>query len=144
MESKLAFFIPEISSHGSDNEFGPGFYTADNLCYALEYVRIGGAIMVFKDPYLHSTEVWEPDLQSWNAWVARWKHLPLEIAQQPIPAEYGSADFIKGAISSRGQDVQACRGVPTPSENIQLAACSFKGCKALSESPELIIFVERA
>jgi hypothetical protein len=67
--------------------------------------------------------------------------LPLEIAQQPIPVEYGSADFIKGAISS---SAQAGRRVPTQSEDIQLLACSYKGYKALSESLELIIFVERA
>ncbi|KAJ5470583.1 hypothetical protein N7530_007940 [Penicillium desertorum] len=126
LESNLAFFIPERSSHGSDNEFGPGFYTADTLHFALAYIRTGGAIMVFKDPDMHSTE-----------------HLPLEIAQQPIPVQYASADFIKGAISS---SAQAGRRVPVPtqSEDIQLVACSYKGCKALSESLELIIFVERA
>ncbi|CAG8895747.1 unnamed protein product [Penicillium egyptiacum] len=144
LESILAFFIPERSSQNAENEFGPGFYTADTLCYALEYARIGGAIMVFKDPDLLHTKLWEPDSQSWSAWVARWKHLPLEIARQPIPAEYGTADFMKGAISSRGQNVQAGRGVPAPSENVQLVACSYKGCKALSDSLDMIIFIERA
>ncbi|KAJ5271647.1 hypothetical protein N7524_004916 [Penicillium chrysogenum] len=141
LESTLACFFPERSSQNAENEFGPGFYTANTLHFALGYIRTGGAIMVFKDPDMHSTNVWEPDLESWNAWVARWKHLPLEIAQQQIPVEYASADFIKGAISS---SAQTGRRVPTQSGDIQLVACSYKGCKALSESLELIIFVERA
>ena len=53
----------ERSSNNADNEFGPGFYTADSLDYALEYVRLGGAIMVFQDPDLHSNAVWEPSLE---------------------------------------------------------------------------------
>lgn len=137
----IACFFPERSSQNAENEFGPGFYTANTLHFALGYIRTGGAIMVSKDPDMHSTNLWEPDLESWNAGVARWKHLPLEIAQQQIPVEYASADFIKGAISS---SAQTGRRVPTQSEDIQLVACSYKGCKALSESLELIIFVERA
>ena len=31
LESILAFWIPERSSNNADNEFGPGFYTADSL-----------------------------------------------------------------------------------------------------------------
>ncbi|KXG45191.1 uncharacterized protein PGRI_041040 [Penicillium griseofulvum] len=142
LESTLALFIPERTSHNSDNELGPGFYTASTLQYALEYVRIGGAVMVFKDPALHSTKVWELDSQPWTAWIARWKHLQLAIAHDPIPGEYRTADFIKGAISSRGRELG--RGVPTPSEVTQLVACSYEGCKALRDSLEMIIFVERA
>lgn len=144
LESTLAFFIPERSSHNSDNEFGPGFYTADSLDYALEYVRIGGGIMVFKDPDLHNTQVWEPDSEAWNAWVAKWKHLPLEIARQPSPAEYDTADFIKGAVSEIGQSVRGGSAVPTQSETNQLVACSYEGCKALSNSLQMIIFVVRS
>ncbi|CAI7603904.1 unnamed protein product [Penicillium viridicatum] len=143
LESILAFWIPERSSNNADNEFGPGFYTADSLDYALEYVRLGGAIMVFQDPDLHSNTVWEPSLEAWNAWVARWMHLPLDIAQEPIPAEYSTADFIKGAISRRKKMAQGGRGVPPQSENNQLVACSYKACKALSDSLELIIFIDR-
>lgn len=142
LESTLAFFIPERNNRNSDNEFGPGFYTADSLAYALEYVRGGGAIMVFRDPDLYRTQLWQPSLQDWNFWVARWLRLPLAIADQLIPRRYRTADFIKGAISA---DQAAVRGrqLPTQSESEQLVAVSYKGCQVLSVSLDMIIFVER-
>lgn len=142
LESALAFFIPERNNRNSDNELGPGFHTADSLAYALEYVRGGGAIMVFRDPDLHSTRLWQPSLQDWNSWVARWLRLPLAIADQPIPSQYRTADFIKGAISADQADIGG-RRLPTQSEGNQLVAVSYRGCQVLSESLDMIIFVER-
>ena len=140
LESTLAFFIPQRHSRNTDNEFGPGFYTTDSLTHAIEYVRLGGAIMVFRDPDLYGTKLWELDPEYWNAWAAKWKHLPLEIAQQPIPAVYSTADFIKGPISG-GQ--QTGRRVPLQSEDDQLVACSYRGLTALSDSLDILIFVTR-
>ncbi|CAI7626829.1 unnamed protein product [Penicillium glandicola] len=129
LESTLAFFIPERNSRNCDSELGPGSYTADRLSHALPYARGGGAIMV-----------WELNTEAWGSCVARWKHLPLEIAREPIPEEYYTADFIKGPIS---EDANGRRSqeLPTPSDEIQLVACSYGGCKALSDSLEMIIFI---
>ncbi|KAJ5836435.1 hypothetical protein N7447_002461 [Penicillium robsamsonii] len=142
LESSLAFFIPQTNSHNIDNEFGPGIYTADHLSHALPFVRGGGAIMVFKDPDKHRTRVWEPDSESWGSLVANWKHLPLEIAQQ-VPEEYYTADFTKELIFNEESNVRSARGVLTPSEEYQLVACSYGGCKALSDSHQMIIFITR-
>ncbi|CDM35838.1 unnamed protein product [Penicillium roqueforti FM164] len=78
--------------------------------------------------------------ESWDAWIAKWKHPPLEIAQQPIPAEYGTADFIKGPISG---EPQIGRGVPPQSEDDQPVACSYRGLKTSSDSLDMLIFVAR-
>ncbi|OQD78441.1 hypothetical protein PENDEC_c001G01312 [Penicillium decumbens] len=136
----LYFFIPEIRRTNFDNEFGPGFYTTDSFKYALRYLSGGGVILVFKDPDVHSTRLWQPSPQDWNAWVARWLHLPLAITEGPAPSQSLTAEFIQGAISGerpRGG------GLPLPGRHQQLVAVSYKGCEVLSRSLEMIIFVER-
>jgi hypothetical protein len=140
LESTLGFFIPERNSSNKDNELGPGFYTTENLEYACEYARNGGGVMVFRDPDLYTTRVWQPNLQEWSSWVARWLTLPLAIANEPVPSQYLTADFIKGAIagSRPGPTV-----LPMQSDDEQLLAVSYRGCEVLSESLDMIIFVER-
>ncbi|KAJ6132531.1 hypothetical protein N7471_007746 [Penicillium samsonianum] len=61
----------------------------------------------------------------------------------PIPAEYDTAYFIKGAIPGEGENVRGRCGVPVPSAENQLVTCKYEGGKALSDSLELIIFVGR-
>lgn len=141
LESTLTFFIPERNSRNVDNEFGPGFYTTDNLEHALEYTRGGGAVMVFKDPDTFTTQLWQPNLQDWNSFVCRWFRLSLTIADQPVPSPYLTADFIKGPISA-DRDTGG-RRPPMQGDDKQLVAVSYKGCEALSHSLHSIIFVER-
>jgi hypothetical protein len=65
LESTLAFFVLAITASNRDNEFGPGTYATDSLEYCLDYVRGGGAIMVFKSPDLRGQTVWQPNLADW-------------------------------------------------------------------------------
>lgn len=142
LRSTLRFFIPEATGSNRDNEFGPGFYTTDTMKASLEYLRGGaGAIMVFKDPDLFRTKVWQPSLDDWTAWVARWLGLPLSIATHEVPMESQSADFIKGPI--RAKRTGESRGsLPQQSEENQLVGVSYQGCQVLSDSLYLIIFVD--
>jgi hypothetical protein len=140
LESTLGFFIPERSKQNHDNEFGPGFYTTDSLEYSCVYAGTAGAIMVFRDPDLHTTQVWHPSLEEWSSWVARWLKLPLATANATVPPQYLTADFVKGAI--RGKSASP-RVLPRQSEDEQLVAVSYHGCEVLSKSLIMIIFVER-
>ena len=82
LKSTLAFFGPNTSGN-SENDFGPGFYTTQSLSHSLAYLRNGvGAIVVFKDPALARSSVWQPNLQEWKAWVSRWLVQPFKIAHQ--------------------------------------------------------------
>ncbi|KAL2696180.1 hypothetical protein AAEP93_002594 [Penicillium crustosum] len=118
-ESTLAFLIPGGSSHNLKMSLVP-------------------------DSTLRILWVWVPKSEAWNAWVAKWKHLPLEIAQQPVLAEYDTADFINGTISEIGQSVRGSNGVPTLSETNQPVACSYGGCRPSFNSLQMIIFVLRS
>jgi len=141
IESTLAFFVLEGSRSSRDNKFGPGFYTTESLQYSLTYLRGGvGAIMVFKDPDLFRCSVWQPSLDDWTAWVAKWILLPLAIASRPAPPQYENADFIKGPI--RGGGTSGRGHLPTQSEENQLVAVSYKGCQVMSDSLCMIIFVD--
>ncbi|CAI7590803.1 unnamed protein product [Penicillium bialowiezense] len=144
LKSTLALFVPQTSGNNSDNEFGPGFYTTKSLGHSLNYLRDGvGAVMVFKDPALTGTSVWQPDLQEWEAWVSRWLARSLEIARQPAPSEYNTADFILGAIGdSQPKRRRVRRQVPVQSDRTQLVAVSCHGCQKLADSLHLVIFVE--
>ncbi|KAJ5661390.1 uncharacterized protein N7477_009006 [Penicillium maclennaniae] len=141
LKSTLAFFVPETNGSNRDNEFGPGFYTTNSLEHSLLYLRGGvGAIMVFKQPNLFHSTVWQPSLSDWTAWIARWTSRPLAIASDPVPKQYDTADFIRGPISAdRGS---RAGNAPTQSEGTQLVAVSFKGCQGLSDSLFMIIFVD--
>lgn len=141
LKSTLSFFIPEASGSNRDNEFGPGFYTTDTMQVNLEYLRGDGAIMVFKDPDLYGAQVWQPSLDDWTAWVARWIGLPLSTASCQVPVQYQSADFIEGPI--RSSQASERRGtLPQQSEINQLVGVSYQGCQILSNSLYLIIFVD--
>lgn len=140
--STLYFLIPQRSTQPEDNEFGPGFYTTDSLQYAVEYAAGGGAIMVFRDPDSNSTQCWQPNLEEWNFWVARWLGLRLAIADQPIPPQVFAADFIQGAISGDRRGRRS-NSIPAQGPHQQLVAISYKGCEALSKCLEMIIFIER-
>lgn len=145
LKSTLALFVPHTSGSNSDNEFGPGFYTTKSLRHSLNYLRGRvGAVMVFKDPALTGTSVWQPDLQEWEAWVSRWLARPLAIARQPAPSEYSTADFILGPISDPQPDRSTLQQVPVQSDTTQLVAVSHQGCQKLADSLHLIIFVEAA
>lgn len=142
LKSTLAFFIPQASGSNRDNEFGPGFYTANSLEHSLLYLRGGvGAIMVFKRPDLSRSTVWQPSLADWTAWVAKWTSLPLAIASHPAPPQYDTADLILGPISADKRGTGGSN-VPTQSEDTQLVAISYKGCQVLSDSLFMIIFVD--
>jgi len=144
LESTLYFFTPERSTHNTDNEFGPGIYTTDKLEYALDYITAGtGAVLVFKDPDLQTTQLWQLHHQQWDAWVARWTRPHLTIANQQLPSEALQADFIQGAISETRGRGRRGNTVPLPGEQQQLVAASYKGCQALAECLDMIIFVER-
>lgn len=139
--STLAFFIPDTNTRNRDNEFGPGFYTTDSFKYALEYLRGGGAVMVFKGPDLHSSRLCQPTPQEWNAWVARWLRKELTATDPRVPLQYFTADFIQGPITERGTNAVP-RTVPRPGVHQQLVAVSYKGCEVLSKCLEMILFVE--
>lgn len=144
LKSTLAFFVPHISGNNRDNEFGPGFYTGKDLRYSLCYLNGGvGAIMVFRNPALRNTSIWEPNLEDWQAWVTIWLSRPLAIANRPVPPAYDRADFILGPIREAESDSgNARRQVPRQSNQIQLVAVSYKGCQTLADALHMIIFVE--
>ena len=54
----MTFFITVIKESDSDNEFGPGIYTADNFDKAGLYAWPSGAIMVFKNSDFQGISVW--------------------------------------------------------------------------------------
>ncbi|PLB52186.1 hypothetical protein P170DRAFT_322936, partial [Aspergillus steynii IBT 23096] len=141
LESTLTFFIPQANESYRDNEFGPGIYVADSLSESLRYATRGaGAIMVFKDPDLHNSNVWRLSDDEWNAWTFRWTS-PNVTANRAAPAEYTTADFVQGALSERYEDLGAARQRPrTQSQDTQLVAVSYKGCQILSDSLHMIIF----
>ncbi|CAG8092065.1 unnamed protein product [Penicillium salamii] len=144
LNSTLAFFIPHTSGNNRDNEFGPGFYTTESLSYSFRYIQGGvGAIMVFKDPALARASVWQPSLPEWEAWVARSLSRPLTIAQQPAPPQYDTADFIQGPIrDTQARPRSTHRQVPVQSNETQLVAVSYAGCKILADSLHFILFVD--
>jgi len=145
LELTLAFFVPVITASNRENEFGPGMYTTDSLEYCLEYLRGGGAIMVFKSPDLREQTVWQPNLADWISLVSKWTKIPLAAAsQETLP--YMSSDFIMGPIRAP-QAGQARRGsanrnlAPRQSDDNQLVATSYRGLQALANSLFMIIFV---
>jgi hypothetical protein len=85
--------------------------------------------------------VWQPNLQEWSSWVAQWLGLQLEIANEAVPAKYVTADFIKGAIRATTSHANI---LPAQSDEEQLVAVSYRGCEVLSQSLDMIVFVDRA
>lgn len=68
-------------------------YTANEICYVIDYCGMPGAVMAFKSSSLQGHTVNE-----WNRFVALWTQLPLSGASRQVyMCHYSGADIILGA-----------------------------------------------
>ncbi|OJJ45692.1 hypothetical protein ASPZODRAFT_17140 [Penicilliopsis zonata CBS 506.65] len=138
----LAFLIPSVSDKAFQTEFGPGFYTTNDMKYAFDYCSRNGAMMVFQNPDLRNLNVWEPTENEWNQLVATWIQLPLSGVIEDMPARYSDADIIRSPISSAKDTAREMNAFPKRGKEEQLVAVSYDGCRALSRSLSTIIYFD--
>ena len=113
LERCLTLFVPVIHSSNSENEFGPGLYTTDDLELAKVYAGNKGAILVFKSLDERGLNVWRPGLDAWNSLTASWLKLPLK--DVTIPPEHQSVDVIVGPASKDQHFARMQKRFPTQS-----------------------------
>ncbi|WEW61691.1 hypothetical protein PRK78_007183 [Emydomyces testavorans] len=140
LEETLVFFIPVLTSQNSDNEFGPGMYTTNQLSHAKDYAGYAGAIMVFKDCDYHHLEVWRPDTDEWRSLIASWLDIPLE--HKNLAPEHHTADVIVGPVSKNGWEAKHQKRFPIQGDKTQHVFVSYHGLERLRQSLFAIIYID--
>lgn len=118
-----------------DNDFGPGVYTTPSMNSALRHAAPKGALLVFKDADFRHLNHWLLNEHDWTVVISYWRGISrFNPEQQGVPDGWNGADIIEGRISTGPHH--------TPGSDVQVAATSVKGSRALAAALEMIIWFE--
>ncbi|KAJ5961759.1 hypothetical protein N7501_006700 [Penicillium viridicatum] len=109
----MSFFVPDISTSNSDNEFGPGIHATNDFDEGAKYAHPQGALMIFKNPNFRDLSVWESGKDERNNLTATW--LNIHKKNLKISDSHNDANVMKGPISSDQHEARKRGYYPTQS-----------------------------